>query len=243
MPSREQMISELVGVGEDAAALNAMEDNDLVELYKQRVGMNMSEPTVSTPTDTAGLDSREQTPGRPAPKSVTVTSKFAEEVRQAQRELKAIQAELKAERSLRQKRLVEERHGLIRSFCERLVKEGRLTPAQVEIGKDGQPLGPVAKALVAADAVHKFSDGKTGLQLQMESYEALPARQFGEQVPDPMKQQGEGLSAERREFLMSQTATGRRVLAGEQEKKQTAALFAEALGGVIKQHLNGNGRA
>src|SRR5215471_450519 len=42
-PGRDEMITQLVGVGEDPAALQAMSDEDLLALYQQRIGMEAGE--------------------------------------------------------------------------------------------------------------------------------------------------------------------------------------------------------
>jgi hypothetical protein len=253
MPSREQMIADLVALGEDQAALEAMTDEDLMRLWQEKKGATMAEPNRASTAVPAPLEVDDEVEPRGAvlprraPKKVTTTQQFSEAdlerivTRVANRIIAPLRQDVQRQRAVHQAREREERHGLIRTFCERLVKEGRLSPAQVENGKDGKPVGPVAKALHAADAVRKFSDGKTALQLQMEALEALPARRFSEQVQDPVTNAAGQLAPERRDYLLGLTGAGKRVLSREQQSKDNARLFAEAMAGVMKQ-VSSNGR-
>jgi hypothetical protein len=246
-PDQEQMIGELSSMGEDPTALAGMDPAALCDLYRSKKGAPMSEPD-----DLDALAEPGQAPcptcagagrGR-APKKVTRTEQFAEarQVAALRREIAGLQRDVAEERRLRRQRAGEERHGLIRSFCERMVKEGRASPAETEHGKDGKPVGPLAKSLHAADAVQKFSDGKTALALAMEAVEARQPRKYGEQIADPVQQQGQRqLSAERRQQLLALTPRGKSVLAQEEDQTRAARVFAEALGGVLGVKLNGRG--
>jgi hypothetical protein len=259
MPSREQMIADLVALGEDQAALEAMTDEDLMRLWQEKKGATMAEPnrastaaalTVDESLPQLGMSRQEaqERYGQRQPTKVTTTQQFSEAdlerivTRVANRIVAPLRQDVQRQRAVHQAREREERHGLIRTFCERLVEAGKLRPADVEMRKDGKPVGPVAKALHAADAVRKFSDGKTALQLQMEALEALPARRFSEQVEDPVKGAAGQLAPERRDYLLGLTGAGKRVLSREQQSKDNARLFAEAMAGVMKQ-VSGNGRA
>jgi hypothetical protein len=253
MPSREQMIADLVALGEDQAALEAMTEEDLMRLWQEKKGATMAEPNRAT---TAVVDpnlpqrrEEEEEPNR-RPQKVTLTQQFSEADLERliapilTRLVAPLRQDVQRQRAVHQAREKEERHGLIRTFCERMVNEGKLRPADVEIGKDGKPIGPVAKALHAADAVKKFSEGKTALELVMESYDRPGAsvRNFSEQVQDPLTQQSGGLDPQRRDYLLGLTGAGKRVLSREQQSKDNARLFAEAMAGVMKQ-VSGNGRA
>jgi hypothetical protein len=254
MPSREQMIADLVALGEDQAALEAMTDEDLMRLWQEKKGATMAEPNrastaVPAPLEVDDeLEPRGAALPRRAPKKVTTTQQFSEAdlerivTRVADRIVAPLRQDVARRRSVEQAKEREALHGLIRAFSERMVKEGHASPAEMEIGKDGKPIGPQAKALFAADAVKKFSEGKTALQLQMEAIEARPVRKFGELVQDPVKQAANQMSQERRDYLLSLTGRGKAVLAKEEGQKQNARLFAEALAGVVKQ-ISGNGHA
>jgi hypothetical protein len=255
---RQAVEAELVGMGEDQAALAAMTDDDLLALYQQKTGGSatpMSEPpppeppvdepppeeepvSIPMPTPAPAPAARRQ------PAKVTVTQQFSERrLATLERRLKAAETLARRQEQAARQRLAEEQRGQIRAFCERLVRDGRLSPAQVDMGRDGlTPTGPAVKALYAADAVRKFSDGKTALQLQMEAYEALPPRRFGEQVPDPIQgNAGGALAPERERQLLSYTRAGRRLLAERARQEQSHRAFAETLGQVIHQRVNGRG--
>lgn len=78
-----------------------------------------------------------------------------------------------------------------RVFCENMAKEGRLTPAEIECDKNGDPLPhtPLARLLRADTTITRtFSENgktvtETELQAQMEEIRRRPARQFGERIP------------------------------------------------------------
>jgi hypothetical protein len=179
--TRQEIEAELIALGEDPAALAAMADADLLALYNEKAGaQQMSEFDL--------LEDDDVTAPAAKPKKRTVTEQFSE------RRIAALEARLKRAEGMTQRqerlarqRLHQERHGLVRTFCERMVRAGKLSPAQVEVGKDGKPIGPVLRSLLAADAVRKFSDGKSALQLQMDAIESQPARRFGELVQDPVR--------------------------------------------------------
>lgn len=244
---RQAVEQALVAEGEDPAALQAMSDQDLLDLWEKKKGAPMSEAmpwevdAVTTPTQT-----QTQTPAAPAqPKKVVTatTQHFSEAVRAEARALVAqetagLRAELAKERASRQANEKASRGKLIQTFCEVLVKEGRVMPADVEHGKDGKPIGPVALSLWHADAVRKFSDGKSALEQLMDAYaRRAPVRRFGELVADPIQQAAGAMTAERREHLLSLTPKGKAVLAKERTKKQEAVTFAEAMATALKGRL------
>lgn len=237
---RQAIEAELAQMGEDPAALAAMSDADLLALYEEKAGARqMSEGDPFDPL----LDEEEPAVPTTQPKKRTVTEQFSERrIAALEKRLKQAEAAQRRQEQLQRQRLNQERHGLIATFCERMVKTGRLSPAQVETAKDGTPIGPVVKALHAADAVRKFSDGKSALQLQMDALEALPARHFGEQVPDPVQGSGGGtLSQERERQLLAHTRAGRRVLAQRESQAANHRAFAETMGEVLrKQQQNGH---
>lgn len=105
----------------------------------------------------------------------------------------------------------------ISAFCDRMVREGKLTPAQV--GTEKEP-GAVRARLNRANAVRKFGDGKSELELQMAEIEAGPVvRKFGEQIPGIATADTAAtgtLSPERRRAILGSTPEGRVLL---REKK------------------------
>lgn len=87
-----------------------------------------------------------------------------------------------------------------RVFCENMAKEGRLSPAEIECDKNGDPLPHTVLArLLRADTTitRTFSENgktitETELQAQMEEIRRRPTRKFGERIPV----QGSGTGAE-----------------------------------------------
>lgn len=108
----------------------------------------------------------------------------------------------------------------ISQFCDRMVREGKLTPAQV--GTEKEP-GAVRARLSRANAVRKFGDGKSELELQMAEIEAGPVvRKFGESLPGvataDIASNGT-LTPERRKAILGGTPEGRAMLREEARRK------------------------
>jgi hypothetical protein len=213
-PPPEQMIADLVALGYDEAELAAMTPEELLALWQQEKGTPMSDTTPAPAV-----------PSAPAPAAGAAA--FAESVWKLLRprlaaEMLPLRKSVKAEREARLAREREDRHAAVRSFCERMVAAHKLTPAEAEFSrKTGEPVGPVAKRLLRADAVRKYAEqgGKTDLQLQMEEVEARQPQKFGERIADPAGgQSGQGLTPERRKQLMSHTPLDRAILRGEAKK-------------------------
>lgn len=213
-PPPEQMIADLVALGYDEAELAAMTPEELLALWQQEKGTPMSD---TTPTPAA--------PSAPAPAAGAAA--FAESVWKLLRprlaaEMLPLRKSVKAEREARLAREREDRYAAVRSFCERMQAAHKLTPAEAEFSKKtGEPVGPVAKRLLRADAVRKYAEqgGKTDLQLQMEEVEARQPQKFGERIADPAGgQSGQALTPERRKQLMSHTPLDRAILRGEAKK-------------------------
>jgi hypothetical protein len=213
-PPPEQMIADLVALGYDEAELAAMTPEELLALWQQEKGTPMSDTTPAPAVPT---------PAAPAAGAAA----FAESVWKLLRprlaaEMLPLRKSVKAEREARLAREREDRHAAVRSFCERMVAAHKLTPAEAEFSrKTGEPVGPVAKRLLRADAVRKYAEqgGKTDLQLQMEEVEARQPQKFGERIADPAGgQSGQGLTPERRKQLMSHTPLDRAILRGEAKK-------------------------
>jgi hypothetical protein len=247
--TRQQIEEELAQMGEDPAALAAMTDEDLLALYEQKAGAAATPMSELDPP----LDPLEEeeivpdpTPVQPVkrqPAKVTVTQQFSEgRIKRLEARLKAAEARQAENDRLAARRAAEEQRKLVVSFCERLVKEGRVSAAEVEFGKKGEAIGPIAFALTTADAVRKFAEhgGKSALQVLMDKLEQRPVRRFAEQVPDPIQGTAGGpLAPERERQLLSYTRAGRRVLAERDKQEASHRAFAETLGAVVNQRLNG----
>lgn len=217
-PDRDSLIQALVDLGQNADDLANMSDDDLVALYQQLKGTSMSEGgTDVADTQTGGLARQ--------PSKVTVTQQFSEEVRKEVKRLVAaetasLRQSVERERKTRLQAARANHLATVRTFCEQMVTEGRLSPAEAEFGKDGQPVGPVAKRLFRADSVRKFSEGKTEFELQADEIKQRQARKFSEKVPAPNQQQGGGLSPERRAELLGYTGVGRTILREESRSRK-----------------------
>lgn len=167
----------------------------------------------------------------PTPRQITKTVKFSEADRRAlvadlrrelARETAAFKAEAERERRARRRRATEEKRARIRTFCETMVKEGKVSPAEMDETNPRLPSLVERLMLLPADTVvRKYTEnGKTvaltPLDIEMRAIEARPPRRFSEKVRD-----GEGGGsmdpAARKKFL-NYTATGRAVLARQAGK-------------------------
>jgi hypothetical protein len=168
-PTRDEMIAALVGAGQDQATVAAMSDADLkaaFDLVKGAAPVAMDD--------------------KPDDKKKPETANMSETEKKAAASLKRIN-DLEASAALRDKAAAaRERKTKTKdaeSFCEQLVRDGRLLPFQK---------ADYLSVLVALDdsaALHKFSDGKGNTEI-LTAYErkkrelALrpPIVKFGEKV-------------------------------------------------------------
>jgi hypothetical protein len=264
---RQAVEAELVGMGEDQAALAAMTDDDLLALYQQRTGggatpMSEDPPPEELPVDEPPPEDEPVSIPMPAPApapapaakdslrsrqpaKVTVTQQFNEAVRAEARRIVAeetagLRRDVQRERAARQKEAEASRRKRVVNFCEELRDTNRASPAEIEFGKDGQPIGDVACALWFASPVRKFGEGgQSELEVLMGKLKARPPRRFGEQVPDPIQQKGGAMTPERRRELLGHTATGKGILRREEQQAANHRVFVEQLGAVLGQHVNG----
>lgn len=164
MPPRDQMVSDLSQQGEDPQALDAMDDQALFELWKQLKGGGTPAPS-PVGGSTFGERGRRNSGGRPH-----VVQLSPRTVRQYA-EAAAKSAVAKATSSTRAER--------ISKFCEDMVVQGFLTPAQVD-----PQTGPTRKLLEAASPVSRFGEGKSPLDMLMDEIRSRPpVRRFGELLP------------------------------------------------------------
>jgi hypothetical protein len=170
-------------------------------------------------------------PARRPVKSVTKTVKFSEEVRAAVRqevrtlvaaETAAFRKEAGAVKAAERARLAEEKRGRIRAFAERLLKENKITPA--ELDESNPALPSLVERLMLCDAqatVRKFSEGGkevalTQLDVEMRALEARPPRKYNEKLPGGKQ---EAVPAERKQQLLGMTSLGRQILAARANGK------------------------
>lgn len=182
---RASIIAELVALGEDQAALEAMTDEELIALYNEKkAAMSETDPPDPTNPPPKPAPKPAPKPPPPPPSPTKVTYSFAERLKMVRQ-----QARLAVKEEMERANAVTRRAG-IHTFCEQMVKENRLTPAQVEVGKDGKPIGPTLKLLLSLSAVRSFAEpGKlSALELAMEEIKSRPpVRRYGEQIADPIK--------------------------------------------------------
>jgi hypothetical protein len=167
-PSREQMIQDLVAAGQDQAALEQMDDTALAELWKQTQG---------GPAGTGGPPSTYGEGGRARSiKPLQVIQLTPRTLRQL------VRAEARAEGA---RMAAPKRKQQVAEFCEKMVREGKLSPAQVEVDAAGKPIGPTFKLLMQASSLSRFGEGQSqsDLELLMAEIEARPpTRTYGERL-------------------------------------------------------------
>jgi hypothetical protein len=151
-PDRATMVQELVAAGQDATALDGMTDQDLQALYAQVTGKQFRDKGKPVPT--------------PTPAATAAAKAFAEQQARQKDELDRLSrtnAELDAANKRAQERARKAKADETHAFCDKLVHEGRLLPAQ-------RPT--VERDLLAADDVdpcHKF--GEAGKDVPVTAYE------------------------------------------------------------------------
>lgn len=141
---RPAIIAELVAQGQDATALEAMTDDDLRALYTQLTGNQF----------------KDRAPAKPTPPAVQHADRQAAA---ALAQTHRLNAELEAANRRSLDRLKAARKTEVHAFCDTLVKEGRLLPAQRD---------KVERDLLKADDVtpaHQFADN--GRTVSLTEYE------------------------------------------------------------------------
>jgi hypothetical protein len=124
------------------------------------------------------------------PKKVTTMTQYSEEIRADREQLRKdrdeFRREVAVERDARIKRQSEDKRARVHAFCERMVKEGRLIPADLDKRPDGK--ASTLDHLLALDAnpVQKFGERTvSALDLAMESIESRPSLlRFGDRLKD-----------------------------------------------------------
>jgi hypothetical protein len=197
----EQMIAAIKGTPEGAKLsddfFKMLDDKALAQLLVDLTGAKKPDDSNAPPKPPAQMGEPAvppPTPPMPQGLPASVTLKYAElEGRQ-----KALDARLSTAQQLADARLKAEQTQTVESFCDRMVKAGKLTPAQVDHSDDPKTKARVNPAnvfdrLMRADAVNrvfKFADRPpmSELELQMAEIEAGPVvLKFGDQMADPAK--------------------------------------------------------
>ena len=139
--------------------------------------------------------------------------KYSEDIRRIVTEtvngaLKPLQTQIASINKQASQRLANEKRANIDAFCERMVKSGKVLPAQLDAG--------LRDALYAADAnaVLKFGEKSVSqLDLLMQTIEKGPTiARFSELAKDPTVTMGQ-VSDDRRKELLNKTVMGRSALA------------------------------
>lgn len=169
-PSREQMVQDLVTAGQDQAALEQMDDAALTELWQQLKGGGGSTAAAPSTYGERGRHAR-------GPQRVQVIQLSPSTLRQL------VRAEARAEGARAARPDTRRR---ISEFCEQAVRDGYLSPAQVEVDAQGKTIGPVRKRLERASTLSRFGEGeKSELELQMEEIRSgNVVRSYGERLAD-----------------------------------------------------------
>lgn len=245
--NRDQMLQLVKASGAPLTPkfLDSLSDEQLAELITSLNSGGQPAPDAANPGTPPAPDAGQMSDGgTPAPAPAPAPSpapanpvpagspsqvilKYADA--QARRVLNMTQA---AE-NLAQKRLADEKSRTVHAFCERWVKEGKLTPAEIDRSVDPKtklPKNPanVHDRLMRADnlnKVHRFGDRAelmSEFDLQVAEIEARqPVHRFSEQVADhvPGQPGRRHLTPERRAELLGSSVLGRSIIA----KEKTAA--------------------
>ena len=172
-PSRDQMVQDLVAAGQDEQTLQQMDDASLKELWQQLQGTGAG-AAAGGGTSAAPSTYGEQRRGKQAMKQVIQLSPHA---------LQQFVAATARTAAARMPRVITDAE--VVTFCEQMVAEGNLSPAQVEQDQRGKPIGPVLKRLLRTNPVC-FAEGvPSERQLQMDEIRSGGhVRTCGERLPD-----------------------------------------------------------
>ena len=208
--SREEIIAELVAIGEDAAGLDQLSDEELKELYKELTGGGGGDPAAAAaaapPPGVAAMSDRNRRYQR-----------FAERV--ARQDIKRVMARHRANKKLDAEQ-----------FADTLVKAGKITPAMKPHVVDHL----MAKSDIVVNSKSRFSEGGTAYEKLKRAYTAYSPifRNFSEKVagqPLGMTQTREARNAEVRKVERFCEMNARHLAAaGTDPKKMVANAKARA---------------
>jgi|GEM_PF-3821325 len=179
--TRDELIAELTAAGQDAAALEGLSDDDLRLMYGELIG-GVTTAAAAPAAPVVPMSERRRVTTRTKPRQANT---FAE------RQSKNLLGNLKrlnkfAEREHRRLKTTaaQAKRRDATTFCEQLVREGRATPAQVQVMHM-----PLLLAMDDTSPIHKFSDGKvtrrvTAYELKKAELAKIPpVIRFGERFP------------------------------------------------------------
>jgi len=179
MPAPDVMIQDLVAMGAGTAEELAMlSPEDLAALWQEKKGATMADPT---PAAVVQATPRQPSPAPTAPAIPSgQPSKIIMQYNEARNQLKSIQDQIAASERLSKKRLEDEKRATVDTFCERMVKAGKLLPAELETGLKAMVLS------LDASKPRKFAEDAeaiTDLDRWMKSVEARPVLvKFGDKM-------------------------------------------------------------
>lgn len=199
-PERQEMLDYLASMGIDPAVLEALDDAALSAIASAFKAIKPDEAEMAEEGDPvlagAGIVGSGGTavaakPPQLLPKSLT--AKFAEmagQIKGLTGLVATLSGKAKATTSMIDQSHTQAKRQLVHNFCEQAVKEGKLTPADVECDAEGKPLPQTVKArLLRADhtRTHTFSEAgktvaRTELEMQMAEIGARKAHAFSEKV-------------------------------------------------------------
>ena len=183
---------------------NTMSDSDMPDNTAK------CSDTPDNPTPGTAPAATTQANAGPVPSQVVV--KFSERMSRLQKQADAIEAKHKAADRMARQRLQTEKKHRVQVFCERMVKEGKVLPAEID-QTAGHPT--LQDRLMRADCVkvQKFSEkgpAESELDIQMREIEARPVLQrFSERISQP---DAPSVSANRRQQLLGFTQLGKSAL-------------------------------
>jgi hypothetical protein len=226
-PPRAEQEQAIIAAGlATAEELATMTDDEVWELYQQATG------TAAAPAEATMSERQTRRP------SVRPVALFAEMRRQAalievrQRRLEAGQRALERDQRRRQQA---ERAALVRAYCERWLRERKISPAEAD---ERATVPNLYGRLLAASgtAIRRYGERSySEFEAAVAEVEQRPpgfARLFAEKIPAALPAGAGGspgaLTAERRRELLSYTATGRAILKGEPARAHQPVMLPAA---------------
>lgn len=222
---RETMMKMAQGYGLSEEFLKGLDDTQLGQLIVEWQRMQGGGPA-PTPTETPPADTG-MSEGAPPPAPAPATgagpvpagnpSQVILKYSELDRRFKTLEQKMTAQEQLAQARLVQEREATVKTFCERMVREKKMTPAEAD---PASKVPNTYQRLLRADPVqkvHKFGEkgeSLSELELQMKEIEtrdpATVARLFSEKLSQPAG--GAVVAPDRKQALLASSPLGRAAL-------------------------------
>jgi hypothetical protein len=201
--SRDEMIAELAKAGFDKGILDSMSDEQLTEILRVYSSEEGDDDGEEEHAEDEGGEAEEEDEDPPAPNSgkhdaehaedeggeaeeedeeegdekrlpKKVMMQYSERQKKLDRRVKLAETRVQRLERLERQREVEAKKNIVHSFCERMVREGKLLPAEIDAG--------IEESLLAHDAlkVRKYGEGKsaksmTPLEHALSVIEARPS--------------------------------------------------------------------